>query len=259
MKTAEESAAQAGTSWYVYGILPADAEVAEGATGIGTRKAPLELVTADGLAALVSEVDTETLGRPEDLFDHQRLLDDVARDITVLPFRFGAVVSDREAIVTELLLPHRDEFLGTLGDVADKVEYLIRARYAEDVVLPEILEESPAARALLEEVRDLPPDAGRELRIQLGEMIGSAIESRRSADTSDLVDGISRYSTAVVEREPAGPEDAANVALLVDVARRHDLEAAVSRIADDWAPRVSVRLDGPMAPYDFVSARQAEV
>ena len=53
-------------------------------------------------------------------------------------------------------------------------------------------------------------------------------------------------------------EDAANIALLVDVSRQDDLKSAVIRIATDWARRVSLRLDGPMAPYDFVPAQQEE-
>ena len=43
---------------YVYGILPADIEVAVGIPGVGEHPGLLRDVRCDGLAALISEVDS---------------------------------------------------------------------------------------------------------------------------------------------------------------------------------------------------------
>jgi hypothetical protein len=64
-------------------------------------------------------------------------------------------------------------------------------------------------------------------------------------------------SERVVVRPPTHDEDAANVALLVDAARRDEFEGAVDRLAQEWRDRVDVRLLGPLAPYDFVAPLKA--
>jgi hypothetical protein len=56
-------------------------------------------------------------------------------------------------------------------------------------------------------------------------------------------------------RPPSHEDDAVHVALMVETAKQQDLEQAVRKVADDWTGRVTVRLLGPMAPYDFVVAQ----
>jgi hypothetical protein len=55
-------------------------------------------------------------------------------------------------------------------------------------------------------------------------------------------------------REPVHAEDAVNVALLAETAKQPDLERVVGHSARDWDGRVTLRLLGPMAPYDFAAA-----
>src|SRR5262249_12353830 len=63
------------TSIYVYGILPADAELTSEMPGVGHPPGQVRVVHSDGLAALVSEVDvTQPLGSPEDLRAHKEIL-----------------------------------------------------------------------------------------------------------------------------------------------------------------------------------------
>lgn len=255
---ATDTAGQAERGWYIYGILRSDVEVAEGATGIGSLGSPLELVQAGDLAALISEVDIEALGKPQDIMAHQELLDDVAGAVPVLPFRFGAVVSERDAVSTDLLLPYHDQFLDALAELSGRVQYLVRARYAEGPILREVLDGTPELRAMQQEIRELPEEASLELRIELGGIIGSAVESRRCEDTRYLVDELAACCVAVAEREPAHPLDAARVALLVEDSEEEHVQKVVKRIADEWAGRVEVRQQGPMAPYDFVPLQPEE-
>ena len=71
---------------YVYGIV--HAELAVPAELVGLDGAPVELVAHEGVAALVSSAPTERpLGTREDLFAHEKVVDTVASDVTVLPMR----------------------------------------------------------------------------------------------------------------------------------------------------------------------------
>ena len=99
------------TGVYVYGILPGDIEVESGAAGVGDPPGEVRAVRYRDLTALVSDVDLDRpLGRAEDLFTHEELLDASAADVPVLPLRFGAVLTSDDAVSEELLGPHYDEF-----------------------------------------------------------------------------------------------------------------------------------------------------
>ena len=237
---------------YVYGILPGDVELEQGTTGVGDPPAEVRLVRHRDLAALVSDVDLgKPLGRPDDFFAHEELLDSSAADVPVLPLRFGAVVSSDEAVAQELLDAHHDEFATALEQLEGRAEYIVKGRYAEDAILREVLSENPQAARLSDQIRDADPDATRNQRMQLGEIINNAITAKREADTRTLGDAVADLAEASVVRDPTHELDAVYAAFLVESGKAEDLEDAVQRLADDWQGRIELRLTGPMAAYDF--------
>jgi Gas vesicle synthesis protein GvpL/GvpF len=243
---------------YVYGILPGDIELEPGAAGVGDPPGEVRVVRQGDLAALVSDVDlTQPLGRPDDLFAHEGLLDAVAAEVPVLPLRFGALVSSDDAVAEELLQAHHDEFATALSQLEGQVEYVVRGRYDEQDILREVLGQNPRAARLAKEIRGTDPDATRELRIQLGEILNTEVAAKREKDTRAVGDAVDGLVEASVVRPPSSELDAVYTALLVRTDVADDLEEAVSRLADDWAGRVDLNLIGPLAAYDFVGAPAA--
>jgi Gas vesicle synthesis protein GvpL/GvpF len=95
---------------YVYGILPADIEMAAEMAGVRESPELLRVVRCDGLAALISEVDLSgRLESPEDLQAHSDILDATAAEVPVLPLRFGVVLTSENAVAEALVvrLPSR--------------------------------------------------------------------------------------------------------------------------------------------------------
>lgn len=258
-ETSAQPDGETGTrGWYIYGIVPGDVETNGGARGIGD--ATVEVVRHGDIAALVSEIDTsQPLGRPEDLMAHQQLLDAAAPEAPILPLRFGAVVSERDAVAGELLAPHHDEFAEALGELEGSVEYLVKGRYDERAVLHEILSENTEAARLRDAIRAANDEAAtRNERIRLGELINQAVAAKRDEDTSAFADAVAPYQRAGSVREPTHELDAVHMALLIETTGQDDLKRAVEQVARDWAGRVHLRLLGPMAPYDFVTPPQPE-
>ena len=189
---------------YVYGILPGDIEIEPGATGVGSPPGEVRVVRHGDLAALVSDVDMDKpLGRPDDLFAHEGLLDATAAEVPVLPLRFGALVSSDDAVAGELLQAHHDEFATALSHLEGRVEYVVRGRYDEQAILREVLEENPHAARLAEQIKGADPDATRELRIQLGEILNTAVAAKREEDTRAVGDAVAGLVEASVVRPPA--------------------------------------------------------
>lgn len=244
------------TGCYVYGIVPTDVEVTNDARGLGDPPGMVEVVRFGEIGALVGEIRLDTsLGTPEDLMAYEHLLDGVAREAPVIPVRFGAIMTDTQAVADELLVPYHDEFLAALQELEGRAEYVVKGRYREDALLREILSDNPEIARQRDEIRDQSPELTRNERIAIGEAINRSIAAKRDADTRKLVDALTPHSVAVTVREAVHEEDAAHVAVLLDTERQAELEDALRELGEQWAGRVNLRLLGPLAPYDFVVTR----
>jgi hypothetical protein len=252
--TRERPAAGQKTGIYVYGMVPGDVELNAGVPGVGDPPGEIRLVRSGDLAALISEVDiTRPLGTPEDLRAHEEILDSVVTETPVLPLRFGAVLTGEDAVAKELLEANHDEFAAALGQLEGCAEYVVRGRYVESAILEEVLSGNPKAARLADRIRGADPDATRELRIELGEIINNAIADRRQADTRLLLSVIGDHCVASVVRDATNEMDAAYVAVLVETDKADELEQVLTAgLGDRWPGRVQLSIRGPMAPYDFV-------
>ncbi|WP_280473737.1 GvpL/GvpF family gas vesicle protein [Nocardia asiatica] len=244
---------------YVYGIVPADVEPEPHATGVGDPPGEVGVVRHGEIAALISRLESDRpLGTPDDLTAHAELLDGSAAVAPVLPLRFGAVMTDAEAVENELLGANEDEFRSALEQLEGRAQFVIRGRYVEDTILRELLDENAQAAQLRDEIRDKPEDATRNARIALGELINQAIEAKRAEDTRRVVAEIEQFEPLINQREPTHEEEAVHVAVLVELARQEELEEALRRLGEEWDGRVELNLLGPMAAYDFVTKRTPE-
>jgi hypothetical protein len=242
---------------YVYGILPADIELTDEMTGVGDPPGKLRVVRRDDLAALVSDVNLSgPLGSPDDLTAHKEILDACAEDLPVLPLRFGAVLTDDDAVASELLADHHDEFAEALRQLDGQAEFIVKGRYDERAILEEVLSENEDAAQLREQIRGQDADLTREARLALGEIINNAISAKREQDTRMLGDMMEGHAAASVVHEPSHERAAVDVAFLLDADQQKHLQQVVDKLAKTWKGRVELRVLGPMAAYDFVAAAQ---
>jgi len=240
----------------VYGIVPAGTRLPEGLTGTGGGE--VSLVQEGRVAGVVSEIRPQgALGTRDDLLAHDGVVAALAEETTILPLRFGAVVTTAEAVAEEMLVPYHDWFAAVLADLAGRRQFSIVGTYVEDTVLREVLQEEPEVARLRERVRDLPEDAAYYDRIRLGELIVQALDDKRIADTEALVAALSAHVVEVAPHETA-EDTATDVAFLVTDEQRPGFEQAVDELGARWAGRIRLRMIGPLAPYDFVPPHPEE-
>jgi len=236
----------------VYAIVPADTRLPSAKGGPA-----VSLLRHEDLAAVVSDVRTDRpLGTREDLLTHERVVESLAAGATVVPLRFGAVVTTAGAVVDELLAPHYDWFAGVIDDLRDRQEFTVVGDYVRDTVLREVLTEEPDVMRLRESLREMPEDAGYYERIRLGELVMQALDRKREADSGTLVEALAPHAVAVAPRRPGGEDAAVDVAILIEAAKRRRFDEAVDELGARWAGRIRLRVVGPLAPYDFVPPRQ---
>lgn len=229
---------------YVFGVVPADT-AAPHTNGAGLA-CGLRLVRDGDLAAVVGDVPQgRSLGRAQDLLIHDEVLAElVAAGTAVLPMRFGAVLRDEDAVAGELLRPNAGEFRTALAQLRGRVQYTLKVRYREPEVLSQILSERP-------DLARLRNAHTFQAQLLLGEQIVAALAARRPHDVSALLAGLPTVEE-IRFREPAEPDDVLDAAFLVRDVDAEEFELRAAALGRKHNGRVSVRLIGPTAAYDFV-------
>lgn len=241
-----------GTEVYVYGVVAADTVVPDGLTGIAD--ASVELVEHDDVAAVVSGITPERpLGRRTDLVAHSRVLDALAVGRTVVPIRFGSVLSGGSDVVAGLLEPHGEQFRELLDELAGRTQFNLRGRYDETAVLTEVVSENPKIAELRRQARGLPEDATYYIRMRLGELVARALARKREADGQAILDALLPHSVTYRLRDGARIDHLVDVAFLVADDQQDAFDQAAESAAAVMRGRATLRLVGPLAPYDFVS------
>jgi Gas vesicle synthesis protein GvpL/GvpF len=239
---------------YVYGLISADTPLPEGLTGLGPS-GQVWKIACENVAAVVSDVpDDRRLGKRRHLMAHEAVVEAIAAESTILPMRFGAVVTE-EGVKTELLAPHHEYFAGVLEELDGRIQYTVRASYDLEAVLPEIIQKDDEIRALHERVRRLSEEAGHFDRIRLGEQIAKALKARRQQDAQGILDMLKSHVATARVYDPEQDGDVVNAAFLVERARHQDFEDAVHEAGERF-PMIRIKLLGPLAAYDFVPVRR---
>jgi len=201
-----------------YGILPADVEVAADTPGVGEHAGPLRVIRSGDLAALVSDVELSGRpGSPDDLRAYREILDATATEVPVLPLPFGTHLADEKAVTRELLTARHDDLAAALERVEDRLEFLVKGRYARHTG-----------------------------------SAGAGPEREWAADTQALQQAMERVCVASAPQQPAHELDAVHVAFLIPAGKEEEAEQVIDELAREWEGRIEIQLLGPMAAYDFV-------
>jgi hypothetical protein len=241
---------------YVYGVTRTSEDSWAGLEGMNGE--PVSPVSAEGLAALTSDVPAELLeaGR-EELLTHSRVLEQALEKGTVLPMRFGVVLPDEQSVRDELLAPHSAELERQLREMDGKVEINLKVLHDEETVLREVLAEVPEVAELRRSIQGKPEEATYFERVRLGELIAQALDDKREQTGPAIVERLSPHAVAVQVGDPAHERMALNASFLVE---RKDLERfdkAVDELGEEQEGRIRIKYTGPLPPHSFVELEMA--
>jgi len=240
---------------YVYGVTRPGVAVPEALTGVEDQ--PVRLIEHERCAAVAGDLPVQRpLRERGDLVAHQRVLEAfLEAGGVVAPFRFGAVLAGPGAVREELLAANAERLAEVLDHLDGRVELRVRGTYVQDAVLREALAEEPEIADLNDRIRRVPDGAAEAAhydRVRLGEMIAQSLERRRDRDGQALLEALAPAAEALVRKPPARQEDVVDAAFLVSRDRRDRFEEAVRDLGARHADRITLRLIGPLPPYDFV-------
>jgi hypothetical protein len=197
---------------------------------------PYDSVRTGDLVAVVERVESTPEPEPEELWGHERVVEQLMADRAVLPMRFGTTQPD-EAALRSALLERHDELCSALARVRGRVELAVRA-----VAAREVPEADKASGHESSASGDVPAaDAsGRD-------WLASRLAARRLADAVHEP----LAAIAVAERRRPATGEVLRAAYLVDRAALERFRAALDGVRKAH-PELDVVCTGPWPPYSFV-------
>ncbi len=251
-KTRHEKSTPEGR--YLYAVVPMEAVDSLNLDTPGIEGADVHPVLSGKLAAIVSDIEPQTL-RPERklLRAHSAVLGQVMDQAPMLPVAFGIIASS-EREVRNLLAEHVDDFLTQLHAVKGNVELGLRIRLRDPDAFGYYVQALPELKAMRDDLyREGEPS--REEKIELGKSFVGLLNDFREATADKVLDGIKSVASQTVVNEPRNESEVVNLAALVPHKKVGAFNAAVKKLGASLPENFQVDVTGPWPPYNFTQLR----
>jgi len=246
---------------YVYGIV--DSNGFETIRGEGHEAGDIVSVSCGAFAAVVSVYSARTIkATPQNVWCHERILERLMQDYTVLPLRFGMICPDADAL-REFLVHSTNELLNDLERVRGKVELALRIMDDNRGVellgdfprVPSLQPSNAVARNLKASNDDEPTGRGAAyLRARLQHHHGELARQDSGKRLGQMLrQHLDTALQDVVCTAPADTSAGYRVSCLVERDRVPAFTDALEHFREDH-PRFAVTCTGPWPPYSFVAA-----
>jgi Gas vesicle synthesis protein GvpL/GvpF len=203
----------------------------------GLAQAPLDAVRHGDLAAVITRHGQAPAEPALDaLWVHERVVERLMADRTVLPMRFGTTLADADALRASLAARH-DDLVGRLRRVRGRVELGVRAVARE----PDAAAAAPADGAGHDEA---PALTGRAY------LMTKLARGRAARDAAAALHGPLAARAVESSRRPCGPGEVLRAAYLVERADVPPFLGVVERLRRDHAG-VALLCTGPWPAYSF--------
>lgn len=235
---------------YIYGIIATDEAPNFGPIGIGGKKDEVVTIGARGLAAVVSNgvLDDYAASR-DNLLDHTRVIEKVAKQFAVLPMRFCTVAESADQ-VRGLLEEREREFKNLLRDFEGKVEVGIKVIWKDmKKIYDEIAKENRAIRAL----KQKGAGGGQQALIRAGELVEAALDEKKAVEGEEYLRFLKKGKVECKEGEIKTEDMVANASFLLDSDWVREFDARVEEMSKEHNGRIDIKYVGPMPPFSFVN------
>ncbi|MDI6869285.1 MAG: GvpL/GvpF family gas vesicle protein [Coprothermobacterota bacterium] len=239
---------------YLYCIIETGEARNFGRIGIGGRGDPVITIAYRDLSAVVSSVPmNKYVVSKETMIAHEKVIETVMKDYTVLPVRFYSVAPNAEEI-RNLLRKRYYEFKKLLRELDNKVEFGLKAIWKEmDLIFKEIVEEIEGNKVTRDTVTaGLGEDIGQD-KAALSRRVKLALEEKKAKEREVLLLPLRKVCSDFCLNTTYGDDMIMNAAFLVDRTREREFDSRVEELGVQYGERIEFKYVGPAPPYSFVN------
>lgn len=238
---------------YIYCIINGDEGRNFGPIGIGKRGDIVSTIGFNDVSAVISSSPvTRYVIDPDNLMAHEKVIEAVMKDYTVLPVRFCTIANSAEEVRTFLRRQH-GEFKGLLHDLDNKVEMGLKARWNHmDRIFEEIAQTDPRVKELKKRV-ERSNEADSDEKIILGKAVKAALDEKKAQLAEKILRRFKRLTLDTHQNDVMGDDMFLNAVFLIDRTREKQFDFLVEDLAEEYDNQADFKLVGPAPPFNFVS------
>lgn len=246
---------------YIYCVIGAGEERKFAYPAIGSRADEVYSISHQDIGAVISAspVVKYPISR-ENTIVHQRVLEELANDFTVLPVKFSTVAGGKdgrcaaERIREEVLRVRYGEFKDLLTKMDGRVELGLKAFWVDKkIIFEEIVEENSEIKRLRHKlISGTGATQPYGEKATLGEMVKNALERKKTREEKDILNVLRKACVDWRSNKVFGDEMITNSAFLVEKSRMEEFDGLVDKLDAVHNGRMKFKYVGPVPPINFV-------
>lgn len=238
---------------YMYCIIESNQPQSFGPLGIGAKGDELYTICFNDIAAVVSNspILKYSISR-ENTIAHEKAIEEVMKEYTVLPVRFATIAEDEEK-VKKILEKEHDRFAELLMNMGGKTELSLIAIFKEDIIYKEITEKYQDIRVFKEKIAGLPPGKTHGQLMEIGRRVEAALHKEREIYKQEILNTLTALSCDVKVNDNYGELMIIKAAFLVERYREEEFDRKVNELAEKYVEKIRFRYVGTLPPFNFVN------
>jgi len=239
---------------YLYCLIEEASHRTFGPIGIGERGDEVHTLCYRDLACVISSTPmTKYVISRDNLMAHEKVIEDVMKEYTVLPVRFCTIATSIDEI-RSLLMKRYQEFKNLLRAMDNKVELGLRVFWLNmDATFKEIGASDREVKLLKEKLEKKRKNPSLNERVTLGEKVKKVLKKKREAEADEIILTLKPKCTDLRLNETVGDNMVLNSAFLVDRMQEPEFDDLVDKLTQKHKDRLKFKYVGPAPPFNFVN------
>ena len=237
---------------YIYGVIPANGEESFGQIGIEEGRQIHTIICKD-IAAVVSDTSLTCCDPTrKNMSAHNRVLETVMKDHTILPARFGLVATDRERLQS-LLAKYHPTLNNYLTMLDRRMEVGVKVFWQKERMLGTLEGRSHKLSRLQAEVNKAPPAKAQVLLVEAGRLVKEQAEAWHTEYSDRFYTRLMKVAVDGRRNYPVNITNLLNASFLVDVVKDKAFDAAIDELDAKYGEWALFRCVKPIPAYNFVN------
>jgi hypothetical protein len=235
---------------YLYGIFPLPGPVHLNLKGLDNQ--PVQTHRMNEFVFLYSEAQQKPyLASRRNLLGHEQVLEQAMDEgyRTLLPLRFGIVITDWNTVKQELVDPYRANMVRLFSKLSGQREVSIKVFWDQRRELDTLVSENDSLRA--ERDRLEGKVLGMDEVVRIGQAIEQAMSDRRANIISIFQSALNSLALEIVENDVLADAMIYNAAYLIPWDSESRFSSQIEALDYQFDERLRIRYNNFTAPFNF--------
>lgn len=234
---------------YIYCIIEDNQNQTFNLDIIGMEGAEIYTVCLNGIMAVISGsfLKEYSISR-QNLLCHEKVIEEVMKEYTVLPVRFGTIAENKEK-VRDILRENHDDFKDLLSMLNGKKELGLKAIFKKDIIYKDITRKYKD----IERIRGGSFNVSYSQAIEIGKIVEAALEKEKGIYKEKILETLSPLAVQRKINNTFGELMIINAAFLIEERKESEFDSKVNELDKKCGDKIKFKYVGKVPPFNFVN------